>query len=425
MDDYEQDGSELRLPELQLPEGLTADTLADLMTAVLLHQAYCQTDPWAQWLIVATVEIIHGRPVPRLDQEMLNLLQGIAMTENPERSPNSSHTYDQVLGESSSVTCSDKEQNPGMEMTSCKSEVDTDKEMQFKHNKEQKNISLMKRNESANKLAEMTSSNCLEGSRDVTSERKSELDSLATGVDVSVQISPRIMGIMCNKWIQVKKVKKIAQSSQTEKLLYKDQESQSEYTDHFIRLFENKCDKETQTMIIEKENSSSNKETQTMIIEKENSSSNKETQTLVLEKEKLHWHLGQTKASLNNEWQLIHMSGLPELRKHCSKTSSDNIKKKHTSEKKKHIIPCGSSIRHSSQKPLMNKYNKSVDNEERINDSKDMDLLSGNSDNSEISIPLFHGRPLIQSKSKMTAALIPVDPVSEFAIIMLEDPRCT
>ena len=47
-----------------------------LTTSILMRRVYCSTCPWTQWLLLASVGILHGQATPTLDSVSLHMLQG-------------------------------------------------------------------------------------------------------------------------------------------------------------------------------------------------------------------------------------------------------------------------------------------------------------------------------------------------------------
>ncbi|XP_045118130.1 uncharacterized protein LOC123508449 [Portunus trituberculatus] len=76
MEDDLQAGECSPLEPLTLPPGVTPEIAARLTTGILMRQAYCSTTPWTQWLLLASVRILHGHGTPTLDSVSLHLLQG-------------------------------------------------------------------------------------------------------------------------------------------------------------------------------------------------------------------------------------------------------------------------------------------------------------------------------------------------------------
>ncbi|KAK8401898.1 hypothetical protein O3P69_001181 [Scylla paramamosain] len=67
MEDDLQAGECSPLEPLILPPGVTPEIAARLTTGILMRRAYCSTTPWTQWLLLASVRILHGHGTPTLD----------------------------------------------------------------------------------------------------------------------------------------------------------------------------------------------------------------------------------------------------------------------------------------------------------------------------------------------------------------------
>ncbi|XP_053651458.2 uncharacterized protein [Cherax quadricarinatus] len=406
MADGGQEIEEVLVPELVLPHGLTADTLATLMTSILLRQVYCQACPWAQWLLLAALEILHGHPVPKLDAQTLIMLQRTDNREGPKKNSNSTNG----LKENSPETSSIKEHASEGKMLV--GEYIDHKEMKknSKYRKRQKdNLDISSDQMSDRQLCvgsdidvQRTPMNIGKdmGVQTVSSMTKdSSVQTIPSmGKDFGIQTTPKIMGRAVNKWVQVKKFRQISQSIQTEESFCSikqsiksthDEESQTEN----LETVKNICDKETQTLIEKSESRSR-----------------------------------ERKMSFDSKWRLSHISDLPK-RRYCSgvlsETKRKNVQREHSGKEKGYAY-----FFHSSRSP---EHLRDKNHELTVNGDSDLSLpysvqeshLISDAKKSELDIPLFHGRPLIGCKSEKNAADIPLDPVNGIESLLLEDPRYT
>ncbi|XP_042228367.1 uncharacterized protein LOC121870601 [Homarus americanus] len=376
--------NELTLPELHLPPGLSADTVAKVLTSVLLRQAYYQTCPWAQWLLLATLEILHGHPVPKLDSDTLHILQGTEKGLNSLDNQNFTHAVDSELKKGPDAC-------PGNDLKSKNETVPDGKTTGIERYKSTRRKSA--RNTAFPHVEETIHSNWV-SNKHASVEKKVLCKDVGVQVTprimdttctkcVGVEVSPGIMGITSNKLVQVKNGLQIPQSSQTKGSMdTRDTESQTEERE-LLKSFSRICsDKEVQTHFIRSNYSSTPPE------------------------------LGEHFAKMR--WKLFPLSGLPE-RKLAGK-SMYNV--------------------YANAPPvqfLKDSFVTNKDTEVAVYPEKMTDLMKFKSSssteecnipvNKELNIRLFHGRPLVDSRSKKDAAGIPIERISGLVDLGLQDPR--
>lgn len=383
--------------------------LFQLVTSVLLRKAYCQTYPWAQWLLLATLEILHGHAVPKLDSESLHVLQGTEKEESPVHVEDATLISNLNIRKDSSETSSYKEHNP-------EAEIDYEnaaKKRKFSHcNDGKENFTIMNSSkDNENTFAGMILSDNIQdsGQKLKVSERNLHVSNSFTRKDFSVQVNPKIMKRTCNKWVQVKKFPQKTQGIQTEDSFW------------YAKDMSEMKDSETQT---ESKGSLGNRST-----------NDKETQTVIIYKKNSSVQYSRKSCSLKPKWKLIPVSGLPKkgVNSEEMQCKTDGLSKpeKPGDQTKLLIFPLANCASFSPRKPLVN---NTVD-PRRITDSTKLDFdksgeeTSSNADDCFLTpkkskrILLFHGRPLIRSKSGKDAAAIPLEKINGIASIMLEDPR--
>lgn len=75
-----------------------------LTTSILLRRAYCTSRPWDQWILLASLKILHGQETPMLDSVSLHLLQGTSSDKfadcdfTDEAEENADLTEEQIEG---------------------------------------------------------------------------------------------------------------------------------------------------------------------------------------------------------------------------------------------------------------------------------------------------------------------------------------
>lgn len=111
-----------------------------LTTSILLRRAYCTSRPWDQWILLASLKILHGQVTPMLDSVSLHLLQGTSsekiaecdLNDDAEENADPPLTQEQMKG--SKINLEEKN-------TVVKNVVsDSKNQLEIKHNSPKSNL---------------------------------------------------------------------------------------------------------------------------------------------------------------------------------------------------------------------------------------------------------------------------------------------
>lgn len=211
-----------------------------LMTNVLLRRAHATTSAWAQWIIVAALDVLYSRPPPTLDPDTLAQLQPQVIQAlkkgskfNTEgNTPNLTHqkssqtdtTIVKDLHSLSPHLKSDVDQNRNIINFADAQDIDSDVCNKGNQNNESGD---MKKGEveSDDKKAEEDSVRFCQQLEPAVYANKAPL----TTSDFGMQVTPKLMGITSTKWVQVKKAQKVSKKVQT--MLVSNNSSNESLTD--------------------------------------------------------------------------------------------------------------------------------------------------------------------------------------------------
>lgn len=389
-----------------------------------MRRVYCSTCPWTQWLLLASVAILHGQKTPTLDSASLHILQGTL----DEKLASSQDVLGDTEEESNLSVEQMKEKTGGIEENTADDtisftmdDIDTNEDSGRAHKADkslteakltsqksntQNDPSLSKEcNFSEEKHNQLS---CLPSTKETKSPQQ-EIHSFPKGHSgaegrnvketslahhkqhchkddlpnshrssrvvlhqhsIGIQVTPKKLGIVSSKWVQVKVPRQIQVGVQTEPLpshetvQVENLETQTHDEGYVGCLSKTFADKEAQTIIKNKRDTSSQTGNENVATE------NQPSQPL---------------------WRVISLSGIPKRRKYFAPV-------------KKY------------------KMNNNVDNAQEENNNSGKELENISTETSDQKGKHFHGRPMLKGKTTQPLE-IPLNCVGRLSDSALQDPR--
>lgn len=375
-----------------------------LVTDVLLRRAYSHPSAWAQWLCLAALEILHGKDAPRLDAEVLHMLhdsekEDCLCTKLEQISPSKKVSPNiESIGKGFK---SPKFVSPTKESAikgSGKSRDDPKRERHANFNDKVKDGNLPGGTKPKHTSASRTRSfdDCTQ--KLPMLNKGVQVENITLTSDYSVQVTPKLMHRTCNKWTQIRKSATKPEETQTEEWFWKTEEMPGDTKDA-----------SSQTDMQERPKGLTAR------------TSNSATQTILTHQKHVSTQTKHKNQMANPGWYLIPLSGLP--------------KKGGVKHHKKHDVT-ESSLERSKKFPETDSSESTFNSAENLSNNikKTAGLPALAADVVKVKkhkskkekktyVDMFHGRPLMQAKSTMDAAVIPLECPDGIARLMVQDPR--